>query len=113
MKKVLLVIMLLFATNFTFMQAGDVILRPRTSHAHGNKPRTPSTPIYVEQNGTTLTFDASCIGCSITLFDENENIVYTTIIDETATVEMPDSLVGIFELQLIRNNIIYVGEIEW
>ena len=44
--------------------------------------------------------------------DENDNIVYTTIIDETGIVELPDTLSGIFELQIERGSITFVREIE-
>ena len=112
MKKIFIAIMLLFATNITTMLAGDVILNPNTSHEQGNKHKTPAAPIYVDQEGLTLTFDASCIGCLITLIDEDENIVYTAVVDENGIVTLPDNLSGTFELQLERGSITFVGEIE-
>lgn len=112
MKKILLAIMLLFATNITTMLGGDVILNPTSSHEQGNKPKMPVAPIYVEQDGNTLTFNSSCIGCPITLIDEDENIVYTTVVNEEGIVELPGSLSGTFELQLERGSITFVGVIE-
>lgn len=112
MKKILLAIMLLFATNITTMLGGDVILNPTSSHEQGNKPKMPVAPIYVEQDGNTLTFNSSCIGCPITLIDEDENIVFTAIVDEDGIVTLPTNLSGTFELQLERGSIIFVGEIE-
>lgn len=112
MKKIFIAIMLLFATNITTMLAEDVILHPTTSHEQGNKHKTPAAPIYVDQEGLTLTFDASCIGCPITLLDEDENIVFTAIVDAEGIVNLPDSLSGTFELQLERGGIIFVGGIE-
>ena len=112
MKKILLAIMLLFATNITTMLGGDVILNPTSSHEQGNKPKMPVAPIYVEQDGNTLTFNSSCIGCPITLIDEDEKIVFTAIVDEDGIVTLPTNLSGTFELQLERGSIIFVGEIE-
>ena len=59
-----------------------------------------------------LSFDENSIGCPITLIDADENTVFTTIIDETGVVELPNDLVGIFELELVRDSITFVGEIE-
>lgn len=113
MKKIFIAIMLLFATNITTMLADDVILHPTSSgHYQGNKPKTPVAPIYVEQDGNTLTFNSSCIGCPITLIDEDENIVYTTVVNEQGIVELLGSLSGTFELQLERGGITFVGVIE-
>lgn len=93
----------------------QVILNPRPKSHQGDKTPKPRTPILIPEtylDGYTLTFDASCIGCPLTLVDEEENIVYTTIIDNTGIVELPDTLSGIFELQIVRENITFVGEIE-
>lgn len=113
MKKCLLAIVLLFVTNITTMYADDVILHPTSSgHYQGNKPKMPVAPIYVEQDGNILTFNSSCIGWPITLLDEDENIVYTAILDEDGIVELPGNLSGTFELQLERGSITFVGVIE-
>jgi len=114
MKKIFIAIMLLFATNITTMKAEDVILHPRnTGHGsdHGNKPRTPIVIPEAYIDGYTLTFDTSCIGCPITLLDEDENIVFTAIVNAEGIVNLPDTLSGTFELQLERGGIIFVGEI--
>lgn len=87
------------------------ITRPGTNEQ--NPPRR--TPINIPEvyiDGYTLTFDASCIGCPITLVDEEENVVYTTYVGETGIVELPNDLTGTFELQLVRGSITFVGEIE-
>lgn len=115
MKKFLIVISLLLATCITTMQAGKVILNPRPNGNGTHNPNKPRSPIVTPEaylDGHTLTFDASCIGCPLTLVDEEENIVYTTIIDNTGIVELPDTLSGIFELQIVRGSITFVGEIE-
>lgn len=116
MKKILLAIMLLFATNIAIVNAGDIrILHPgngTTENDKGNKPRNPVELIYFDQDETILTFDAFCIGCPITLLDEDETIVFSSIVDEDGTVELPCYLTGTFELQLVRGDITYAGEIE-
>lgn len=113
MKKIFIAIMLLFATNITTMYADDpVILNPTGSDPfQGNKHRTLTEPIYAYYEGFTLTFDTSCIGCPVTLLDEDENIVFTAVVNAEGIVNLPDTLSGTFELQLERGGIIFVGEI--
>ena len=117
MRKFLISLLLLSAANMSSLYAEDdpVILHPKpigNGQGHGNKPRTPIAMPEVYIDGYTLTFDASCIGCPITFVDEEENAVYTTYVDETGTVELPHSLTGTFELELVRGSITFVGEIE-
>jgi hypothetical protein len=113
MKKIFIAIMLLFAINITTMYADDVILHPTGSdHFQGNKPKMPAAPIHVDQDGFTITFGEGCICCPITLIDEDENIVYTTVVNEEGIVELLGSLSGTFELQLERGGITFVGVIE-
>lgn len=114
MKKIFIAIMLLFATNIGFVQADEpVILHPTGKHnkGKGNKPKSPIVIPEAYIDGYTLSFDESCIGCHVTLFDEDENIVFTAIVDENGIVTLPDSLSGTFELQLERGSIMFVGEI--
>ena len=111
MKKFLLSAMLLIATNIATINAEDIILNPTLHHEVGTKPRSPIAPIYVDQDGYTLSFDESCIGCSVTLIDDEDNIVYTDIVDENGIVELPNNLSGTYELQIERGSIIFVGEI--
>ena len=112
MKEFLFSIMLLFAANIATMQADDVILNPTSSHERGKKPKMPAAPIHADQDGFTITFGEGCIGCPITLFDEDDNIVFTAIVDENGIVTLPTNLSGTFVLQLERGSIIFVGEIE-
>lgn len=99
------------------MQAGDPatpisfrIQRPDPSQ--GNHPRTPIAipEVYIDEY--TLIFDASCIGCSIDILDENETVVYTAIVDENGTVELPTTLAGTYELLFTRGSITFIGEFE-
>lgn len=116
MKQIFIAIMLLFATNIGFVQADEpVILNPRHNGNGANNPHKPRSPIVIPEayiDGYTLSFDESCIGCPVTLFDEDENIVYTTVVNEEGIVELPGSLSGTFELQLERVGITFVGVIE-
>lgn len=117
MKKVLLFLMLLFATNVVSAQTGNppVILHPIPNDNLGDKEgnnKAPLAPVYVYQDGYTLTFESSCIGCTVTLLDENDVIVYIDVVDENGEVEIPTTFVGTYELQLVKDDITFVGEIE-
>ena len=92
-----------------------VILNPFGNGNGANNPHKPKAPIAIPEayiDGYTLSFDESCIGCPVTLFDEDENIVFTAIVDENGIVTLPTDLSGTFVLQLERGSIIFVGEIE-
>lgn len=114
MKKIFIAIALLFATNITTVLADDVILHPYGNGNGANNPNKHKSPIVIPEaylDGYTLSFDESCIGCPITLLDEDENIVFTAIVNAEGIVNLPDTLSGTFELQLERGSITFVGEI--
>ena len=58
-----------------------------------------------------LMFDSSCIGCTIELV-QNDVVVFTGVVDPNGEVEIPDTLVGLVELRLYRDGIMFVGEFE-
>ena len=116
MKKILLAIVLLSATNITTVLADyPVILHPTNKGNAANNPNKHKSPISIPEvliEGHTLSFEESCIGCSITIIDENENTVFSAIVGEEGIVILPDSLVGTFVLELERESITFEGEIE-
>ena len=117
MKKYFIAIMLLLLASLSSLRAEDkpVILHPSsTTHGagQGKKPRTPAYVPEVYIDGHVLSFEESCIGCPITIIDENENTVFSAIVDEDGIVTLPDSLTGTFVLELEWGSIIFEGEIE-
>ena len=83
-----------------------------TGNVHKEIRRTPSHFPEVYVNGSILIFDTNCDGCPIMLIDSNGEIVYTAVIDESGTIELPTNLIGTYELQLVRGCITFAGEIE-
>lgn len=69
--------------------------------------RTPE--VYIDDY--TLIFDTSFEGLSVELLQDDE-VVYSDIIDENGEVLLPDYLVGEYELRFYLGSIIFVGEIE-
>jgi hypothetical protein len=58
-----------------------------------------------------LTFDSSCIGCTIELVQDDE-VVFTGVVNANGEVEIPDTLVGLIELRIYRGDDTYIGEFE-
>lgn len=76
----------------------------------------PKSPVHIPEvylDGHALSFDAAIEGCEVRLLDEYENVIFTDFIEENQTsLILPSTLTGIFELQIIRGNIILYCEIE-
>ena len=107
------IMMLIGFSQQSFAENTPVVISVRKPQpSHSSVPRTPIVIPEVYIDGYTLTFDVSCIGCPVAIVAEEENVVFTTYVDETGVVELPNDLTGIFELQLVRGSITFVGEIE-
>lgn len=60
----------------------------------------------------TLTFYTPCDGCVLRLIDENDVVVYSTVIPTGATsIVLPSYLSGDYEIQIIQGNIYFYGYI--
>lgn len=73
----------------------------------------PKTPILVPEislDGYSIIFDTPCDGCTLRLLDANENVVYSTVIPTgTASLLLPSSLSGEYEIQIIQGNLCFYG----
>ncbi|MBQ7427890.1 MAG: hypothetical protein IJV20_11710 [Prevotella sp.] len=77
------------------------------------RPKSPVVAPTVYIDGNVLTFETPCDGCTLQLVDEDGDVVYTTVIPEdTTTLTLPADLEGIFELQIIRGDWMFYGEVE-
>ena len=77
-------------------------------------PGNNKSPILVPEvsiDDYVLTFDDSCLGCELRLVDENDNVVYTTVITSN-TLVLPSYLSGEYELQIICGIYCFYGDIE-
>ena len=76
-------------------------------------PKSPVVAPTVYIDGNVLTFETPCDGCTLQLVDEDGDVVYTTVIPEdTTTLTLPADLEGTFELQIIRGDWMFYGEVE-
>jgi hypothetical protein len=78
---------------------------------HDKSERSPIEIPEVSQEGHTLCFDASCADNLLQLV-QNGEIVYATLIPvEVQMVLLPSNLSGEYELQIIRDNWCFYGDI--
>lgn len=75
-------------------------------------PRTPILVPTVSIDGYTLYFDTPCDGCTLRVVSGDEVVEYTTVIPAGATsLTLPSTLSGNYELQIIRGNFCFYGDI--
>ena len=89
---------------------------PGNNGGSGGEHEDPKSPVQmptVVQDGYTLYIISGCTGATLSLRDEYETEVYSTLItDETDEITLPSTLSGTYEIRLIRGSITFVGEIE-
>ena len=75
-------------------------------------PKAPDNPPQVSIYDHVLYFSGSHDAYTLTLTDENENVVYVTNVSASDTqVVLPASLIGVFKLRLYTGIYCFVGEI--
>lgn len=75
-------------------------------------PRSPILTPEVEIDGFTLTFYTPCDGCTLRLLDENDTVVYSTVIPTgTTSLVLPSYLSGEFEIQILQGTLCFWGYI--
>lgn len=75
-------------------------------------PRSPILVPEVDIDGYTLTFYTPCDGCVLRLVDENDVVVYSTVIPTGATsLVLPSYLSGNYEIQIVQGNYYFYGNI--
>lgn len=82
---------------------------------YGQNPpsRTPILVPHVGIDGYTLTFYTSCDGCTLRLLNENDNVVYSTVISSgTSTLVLPSYLSGDYRIEIIRGTFCFWGYVE-
>lgn len=65
----------------------------------------------VDLDGHTLTFYTSCFGSTLRLVNDEDEVVYTTIITSD-TLVLPSTLEGEYEIQIIQGQWCFYGWIE-
>jgi hypothetical protein len=74
--------------------------------------RTLTLVPEVDIEDFTLTFYTPCDGCVLRLVDENDNVVYSTVIPTgTTSLVLPSCLSGNYEIQIIQGYTYFYGNI--
>lgn len=77
------------------------------SHGH---PRSPEETPIVYIDDYTLLFEVNHPEYVLNIKDENDNVVYSTVVSSTQTqVVLPSTLSGTYEIQLVVNNLQFKG----
>lgn len=87
-----------------------VIIIDPTDHQGGH--RSPVQPPIVGIEDYTIYFTTPCDGCVLRIVDENGDVVYSTVIPAACTsLDLPSSLSGDYELQIISGIYCFYAEI--
>lgn len=119
MKRILLGLALILASSFSGVKAeevGDEIdLEVGIFDPTGTYEPIEKGPVLVPSvslEGHTLFFATSCDGCTLRLLDENDVVIYSTVIPTgTTSLVLPSYLSGEYEIQIIQGNYCFWGYI--
>ena len=89
--------------NFNFGKIGQPI-------GFGSNPKSPIQAPIVDLDDHTLYFTTSCVGDTLQLV-QNDVVVYSIVISDDE-VELPETLTGEFEIQIIQDEWLFYGVIE-
>ena len=114
MKKLLFTVLsaLLLCTTVTAMDLIPLTICPYENDQPGGNghPKTPITAPKVYINDYMLLFEANHPEYVLNIKDENNVVVYSTVVSTTQTqVVLPSTLSGTYEIQLIMDNLLFKG----
>jgi len=79
---------------------------------NGGLPRTPMAVPVLYIDGYTLTAGDYTLGSTIQLLDEDDNVVFSTYVAIEGDIQLPATLTGNYEIQIIRGEWCFCGWIE-
>ena len=114
MKKLLFCISMLFClSGIAFAGEDDVPLtyEPYGS-THGGNGKCPVAQWYITQDGNVLTMSATPCDYTLSLYDEDDGLVYSVFVPAgTTQVVLPTTLSGTFEIRFETDTYYYYGYI--
>ncbi len=114
MKKLLFAILTAFllCTTVVAMDLIPLTICPYENEQPGTNgfPKTPMLAPKVYIDDYTLLFEVNHPEYVLNIKDENDNVVYSTVVSSTQTqVVLPSTLSGTYEIQLVVNNLQFKG----
>lgn len=119
MKKQILIIAFCMFLPISNLKATPVDVGLQTSIINptsqiGGHPKSPIQVPGISLDDHTLYFDTPCDGCTLNIVDENDVVVYTTVIPTgTTSLVLPSTLSGEYIIEIIRGNYCFWGLIEF
>ena len=96
----------LYVVNFGFTYTDPTI-------GHDGNGKSPVVPPSVSIDGHTLYLYSGCAGATLQVVNDLDEVAYTTEIpDFIEEIELPETLVGEYELQILRGNFCFYATIE-
>lgn len=75
-------------------------------------PKSPIEPWYIDQNGYVLTMSATPCDYTLSLYDEDDDLVYSVFVPAgTTQIVLPATLSGNFEIRFESATYYYYGYI--
>jgi len=105
----------LFATTALQADPYPILVSPKIvnpSDGNGNHPRSPILVPVLYIDGYTLTAGDNTLGSTIRLLDANDNVVFSTYVSIEGDIELPETLSGTYTIEVVFDNVTFVGEIE-
>ena len=111
--KSIIILVALFAATIIKAQPDLVPVRPfPTTPTNGNDPRSPILVPVLYIDGYTLTAGDNTIGSTIRILDADDNVVFSTYVSIEGDIELPETLSGTYTIEVVFDNVTFVGEIE-
>ena len=83
---------------------------PKNNNDNQGGARSPSTPVYAQQQNHTIIIGSAYEGCLIELLEQNE-VIWSDYVGNDGTVVIPETIVGVFNLMFYVDDATYMGEV--
>lgn len=110
-----LTVMLSFSSVNVYADPQGVVLQVGYIDPNNGDDGQQKSPILVPEislDGYSIIFDTPCDGSTLRLVDDNDNLVYSTVIPTgTTNMVLPSFLSGYYKIQIIQGNLCFYGYI--